>query len=329
MKAVIITADGGPDVLEVREVSTPKLSTPESIRVKVRAAALNRADILQRRGLYPPPPGYSKDIPGMEFAGEVEQVGSNVTQWKIGQRVFGITGAGAQAEYVVVPASNVAAIPQNLDWPEAGAVPEVFVTAHDALFTRANLKSGENVLVHAVGSGVGLAAIQLARAAGARVFGTSRTIDKLERAGPFGLSGSFAVGKDPLELVPILKEWSGNRGIDVVLELVGAPYLEANLQTLASKGRIVLVGMTGGSRVSLDLLTVMQKRATLVGTVLRARSDDEKAEAVRLFARDVIPLLESGDVKPVIDRVYKLEEVRKAHERMEANENFGKIVLVN
>ncbi|HKO43212.1 MAG TPA: NAD(P)H-quinone oxidoreductase [Pyrinomonadaceae bacterium] len=328
MKAVVITAPGGPDVLDVREVPAPELQNPDSIRVKVHAAALNRADILQRRGLYPAPPGYPQDIPGMEFAGEVETLGRNVTQWKTGQRVFGITGAGAQAEYVVVPASSVAEIPPNLDWPEAGAVPEVFVTAHDALFTRANLQAGENVLVHAAGSGVGLAAIQLARACGANVFGTSRTSEKLERAKPFGLSGSFTAGNDPLALVSVLRTWSEGRGVDVVLELVGAPYLEANLQALAQKGRIVLVGMTGGSRVTLDLLAVMQKRATLVGTVLRSRSDEEKAEAISLFAEQVVPLLASGEVKPVIDRVYKLEEVRQAHRRMEANENFGKIVLV-
>jgi NADPH:quinone reductase-like Zn-dependent oxidoreductase len=196
------------------------------------------------------------------------------------------------------------------------------------LFTRAHLQAGENVLVHAAGSGVGLAAIQLARAAGANVFGTSRTSEKLEKAKPIGLSGSFTAGDDPLAFVSALKRWSADRGVDVVLELVGAPYLEANLQALAQKGRIVLVGMTGGSRVTLDLLAVMQKRATLVGTVLRARSDEEKGLAVSLFAEHVVPLLQSADVVPVIDSVYKLEDVREAHQRMEANENFGKIVLV-
>ena len=328
MKAVVITAHGGPDALDVRDVPAPELPTPDSIRVKVRAAALNRADILQRRGFYPAPPGYPQDIPGMEFAGEVEQVGSSVTQWETGQRVFGITGAGAQAEYVVVPANNVAEVPSNLDWPEAGAVPEVFITAHDALFTRANLQPGENVLIHAAGSGVGLAGIQLARAFGANVFGTSRTSQKLERAKPLGLSGSFTVGNDLLALVSALKTWSADHGVDVVLELVGAPYLEANLQALAQKGRIILVGMTGGSRARLDLLAVMQKRATLVGTTLRGRSDKEKASAVSLFAKQVVPLLQSGEVVPVIDSVYKLQDVRAAHQRMEANENFGKIVLV-
>lgn len=328
MKAVVITAHGGPDALDVRDVPAPELPTPESIRVKVRAAALNRADILQRRGFYPAPPGYPQDIPGMEFAGEVEQVGSSVTQWETGQRVFGITGAGAQAEYVVVPANSVAEIPSNLDWPEAGAVPEVFITAHDALFTRANLQPGENVLIHAAGSGVGLAGIQLARAFGANVFGTSRTSQKLERAKPLGLSGSFTVGNDLLALVSALKTWSADHGVDVVLELVGAPYLEANLQALAQKGRIILVGLTGGSRATLDLLAVMQKRATLVGTTLRGRSDEEKASAVSLFAKQVVPLLQSGEIVPVIDSVYKLEDVREAHQRMEANENFGKIVLV-
>jgi len=328
MKAVVITAHGGPEVLEVREVEAPDLRTPDSLRVRVRAAGLNRADVLQRRGLYPAPAGYPQDIPGLEFAGEVDAIGDDVQTWKVGQRVFGITAGGAQAEYVVVPANHVAEIPENPDWPEAGALPEVFITAHDALFARASLRKGEIVLVHAAGSGVGLAAIQLARSAGARVFGTSRTAAKLERAKPYGLDEAVVVSGDPNEFAAKIKDWTGGRGVDVIVDLVGAPYLEANLNALAEKGRIVLVGTTGGARAMLDFSAVMQKRATIVGTVLRARSTEEKATAVRLFAEQVVPLLVSGEVKPVIDRVYKLDEVREAHARMESNESFGKLVLL-
>ena len=328
MKAVVITAHGGPEVLEVRDVASPELPAPDLIRVKVYAAGLNRADILQRRGRYPAPAGYPRDIPGLEFAGEVDAVGDDVQTWKTGQRVFGITAGGAQAEYVVVPGSHVAEIPQNLDWPTAAAVPEVFITAHDALFARANLQAGETVLIHAAGSGVGLAAIQLARAAGARAFGTSRTADKLERAKEYGLNEAVVVNENPGDFAAKIKDWTDGRGVNVIGALVGAPYLEANLDALAPKGRIVLVGTTAGSRATLDFSVVMQKRATIVGTVLRARSTEEKASAVSLFAEQVVPLLVSGDVKPVIDRVYKLHDVREAHERMESNKSFGKIILL-
>lgn len=192
MKAVVIKAHGGIEGLEVREVETPARPTADRVRVRVRAAGQNRADVLQRMGHYPAPPGYSQDIPGLEFAGEVDEVGEDVRAWKSGQRVFGITAGGAQAEYVVVPENHLAEIPANLDWAEAAAAPEAFITAHDALFTRAKLRPGETMLVHAAGSGVGTAAIQLARAAGVKAYGTSRTVDKLERAKEYGLSEGIA-----------------------------------------------------------------------------------------------------------------------------------------
>jgi putative PIG3 family NAD(P)H quinone oxidoreductase len=327
MKAVVITTHGGAEGLEVREVDTPPLPTADRVRIRVRAAGLNRADILQRLGHYPAPLGYPQSIPGLEFAGVVEQIGNEVRTWKQGQRVFGLTGGGAQAEYVVVPENHLAEIPANLDWAEAAAVPEVFITAHDALFTRANLRPGETMLVHAAGSGVGTASIQLARAAGARAFGTSRTADKLERAKEFGLNGAVVIHDDPVVLVEAVKNWTGGRGINVILDLVGAKYLAANLRVLAAKGRLVLVGTTAGAEGIVDLSTVMSKRLTIVGTMLRARSAEEKATATRLFAEEVVPLLADGKIRPVVDRVYKLEEIREAHTRMESNESFGKIVL--
>jgi NADPH2:quinone reductase len=328
MKAITITAAGGPEVLQISAVETPPPPTADRVRVRVHAAGLNRADVYQRRGYYPAPPGYPQNIPGLEFAGEVEAIGEAVWNWKIGQRVFGITAGGAQAEFVVVPQNHLAEIPENLDWPEAAAVPEVFITAHDALFTRANLRPGESMLVHAAGSGVGTAAIQLASVAGATTFGTSRTADKLERAKAFGLTNAVAVGGDPQTMVPPVMEWTRGRGVNVIIDLVGAAYLEANLNVLASHGRLVLVGTTAGAKATFDISLAMGKRLTIVGTMLRGRSLEEKATATRLFAEQVVPLLAAGTVRPVIDRVYKMEEIRDAHLRMEGNESFGKIVLV-
>lgn len=327
MRVVTIVRHGGVEGLEVHEVPTPANPTADRVRVRVRAAALNRADLLQRLGRYPAPLGFPSDIPGLEFAGEVDAVGPEVREWKAGQRVFGIIGGGAQAEFVVVPANQLAEIPSNLNWIEAAAVPEAFITAHDALFTQAELKIGETVLVHAAGSGVGTAAVQLARAAGVRVFGTSRTADKLQRATEYGLSASVAVGSDPARLIDPVREWTGGNGVDVVLDLVGAAYLEANLAALADQGRLIFVGTTSGAQATVNIGVVMSKRLQLRGTVLRARSGEEKARATSLFVRHVVPLLAEGSVKAVVDSVYKMEEVRDAHLRLESNQSFGKIVL--
>jgi NADPH:quinone reductase len=328
MKAVVITQPGGPEVLEIREVSDPSLPANDQVMVRVRASALNRADILQRKGRYPAPPGFPPDIPGLEFAGEVVEIGSEVTSWRSGDRVFGISGGGAQAEYLTTPANHLTAIPPNLDWPNAAAVPEVFITAHDALFTQAALQPGENVLIHAAGSGVGTAAIQLTAACGAKAFGTTRSSEKLQRANELGLSGGVVIEDDPLVLVDAIKQLTEGRGVNVILDLVGAGYLETNLKCLAPKGRVMLVGTTSGNQATLNFGLMLSKRLTLHGTVLRGRSDEEKAAATTAFARDVVPLLANGTVKPVIDRIYKLSEIREAHRRMESNENFGKIVVL-
>lgn len=328
MKAVTIVHHGGVEGLEVREVETPARPTANRVRVRVRAAALNRADVLQRMGRYPAPPGFPKDIPGLEFAGEVDDVGSDVRGWRSGQRVFGIIGGGAQAEFVVVPEDQIAVIPPNLAWAEAAAVPEAFITAHDALFTQARLQLGETVLVHAAGSGVGTAAIQLARAAGAKVFGSSRTDWKLKRASQYGLNDSIVLQENPAVLADAVRGWTGGLGVNVILDLVGAAYLEANLNSIASEGRIMLVGTTSGSQATLDFGKIMSKRLRIAGTVLRSRSAAEKAKASRLFATHVVPLLADGAVQPVIDKIYQLGQVREAHARLESNESFGKVVLL-
>jgi putative PIG3 family NAD(P)H quinone oxidoreductase len=328
MRAVTITSFGGVDVLEIRDVAEAPPATLDRVRVRVRAAGLNRADILQRLGRYPAPPGYSQEIPGIEFAGEVESIGEEVREWKIGDRVFGIIGGGGQAEYLTVPANHLARIPDNLDWAQAAAVPEVFMTAHDALFTQCEVTIGDTVLIHAAGSGVGTAAIQLVRAAGAFAYGTSRTADKLERATEFGLNSSIAVDRDPEAFAHAVDEWTGGAGVNVVLDLVGSAYLQANLQSLATRGRLIFVGTTSGSKAEIDYGIVMRKRLKIMGTSLRTRSAEEKATATRLFAEQVVPLLESGQVRPVIDEVFKIADVRAAHERIESNETFGKVVLM-
>jgi putative PIG3 family NAD(P)H quinone oxidoreductase len=328
MKAIVITSFGGVDVLEIHDVSQAPPATLDRVRVRVRAAGLNRADILQRLGRYPAPPGYPQEIPGIEFAGEVESIGPEVRDWRIGDRVFGIIGGGGQAEYVTVPANHLARVPDNLDWAQAAAVPEVFMTAHDALFTQCRVTIGEHVLIHAAGSGVGTAAIQLVSAAGAFAYGTSRTADKLERAKQFGLTSSIVIEGDPAAFAEAARGWTGGAGVNVVLDLVGSAYLQANLQSLAIKGRLIFVGTTSGSKAEIDYGIVMSKRLKIMGTSLRTRSAEEKATATRLFEQQVVPLLASRQVRPVVDSVFKIEDVRAAHERIESNESFGKVVLI-
>jgi len=326
MKAVFINQFGGPENLEIREVPDPPVPSGRQLLVRVKAAGLNRADLIQRRGNYPPPPGYSPNIPGLEFAGEVSEVGDAVTGFHSGERVFGIVAGEAQAEFVLTGERILAKIPDNLSFVEAAAVPEVFITAHDAIFTQAGLKKGETLLIHAVGSGVGLAGLQLAKAAGAIVFGTSRTEGKLEKCREFGLDSGIVTAKPP-EFADIVRERSGGNGVDVILDLVGAAYFQQNLESLALEGRLVLVGLTAGSTAQFNLAIALYKRLKIIGTALRARSLKEKAEVTGRFARDVIPLLADGTVRPNVDKVFPVEDVRAAHEYLESNESFGKVIM--
>jgi NADPH:quinone reductase-like Zn-dependent oxidoreductase len=249
-----------------------------------------------------------------------------VRDFAVGDRVFGIAGGGAHAELLAIPARTAARAPGTLSWTDAGAIPEAFITAHDALVTQAKLSRGERVLIHAVGSGVGLAAIQVARAVGAIPFGTSRTADKIERARPLGLERGAALA-DAGQLASVADTWAP-RGFDVVLDLVGGAYTPASIATLATRGRVMLVGLVAGATASFDLRRILSRRITLIGTVLRARSDDEKASATQAFVRDLGTLLEDGTLRGVVDRVFPLSEIASAHRRMESNESFGKVVLV-
>jgi putative PIG3 family NAD(P)H quinone oxidoreductase len=324
MKAVYIREFGAVEHLEVRDVSDPPKPDGKQVLVRVRAAGLNRADLLQRKGLYPPPAGYSPNIPGLEFAGEVAEVGDEVDQWSVGDRVFGITAGEAQAEYLLTDERLLARIPDNLDFDQAAAVPEVFITAHDAVFTQCKLQAGEWLLIHAVGSGVGLAGLQLAKANGASVAGTSRTQDKLDRCKEFDLDLPL-LAREP-KFAERIRQVTG-AGANVVLDLVGGNYFPESLESLAIKGRLVIVGLTAGRKSEFDLGMALSKRAQIIGTALRGRSIDEKAAAIEKFIGEVVPLLESGAVKPNLDRVFSVDEVREAHRYLESNESFGKVVL--
>ena len=322
MRAAIITQPGGPEVLEIHVVEKPEPSG-EQVRVRVRASGINRADLLQRAGGYPAPAGSPANIPGLEFAGEVDAVGPLVTMWKPGQRVMGLVGGGAQAEYIVSHEGLLVEIPRNLDFIQAASVPEVFMTAHDALFTQAGLQMGERVLIHAVGSGVGTAAIQLAHAAGATTFGTSRTPDKLRHAKELGMDAGISDQNFADEVNSLTR----GEGVHVIIDFMGATYMEQNLQALAMWGRLVFLATMGGVQAQVNIGMLMGKRIALRGVTMRTRTLEEKLAVTRRFATNVVPLLASGMVKPVIDTVFPLEEISEAHRIMGENKNFGKLVV--
>jgi len=324
MKAVYITEFGGTENLEIREVADPPKPRGSEVLIRVRAAGLNRADLMQLRGSYPPPAGYSPNIPGLEFAGEVIETGETA-KFRLGDRVFGITAGEAQAELLLSDERVLAKIPENLSFNEAAAIPEVFITAHDAVFTQARLIRGETLLVHAVASGVGLAALQMAKAKGATVIGTSRTADKLQRCKQFGLDHAIAT-TEPKFAGEVMGS-TGGRGADVILDLVGGPYFPENLAAAATKGRIMLVGLTGGRNSEFSLGVALFKRLRIIGTVLRGRTIEEKSEATRAFDKEVVPLLADGRAKPNLDRVFPADEVREAYEYLGSNKSFGKVVL--
>lgn len=318
MKALVITKPGGPEVLEVRERPTP-VPTGDEILVRVWSAGLNRADLMQRAGVYPPPPDCPQDVPGLEYCGTIEAVGPDVRSREVGQRVFGLVGGGAQAEYVVTREALSVLVPDAVSDTEGGGVPEAYITAHDALYAQGSLRTGDRVLIHAVGSGVGIAALQLAKAAKCKVFGTSRNTEKLQKAKALGLDVCIDVRTDAFE------EFA--RDVDVIIDFIGAPYFENNIASLAVRGTLVIVSTLGGNSATLSLRWLMRRRLRVVGTMLRARPYDEKVDATRAFERDVFPLLASGAIRAPIDRVFKLEEAAAAHRYIEENRNFGKVIF--
>ena len=325
MKAVVNTRAGGREVLEIQQRPDP-VPAPSQVRIRVHASALNRADISQRLGRYPAPAGSPQDIPGLEYSGEIDALGSGVSTWEVGDRVMGIVGGGAHAEMLLAHEAELMAIPSGLSYENAAAIPEVFLTAYDAVFEQLEMSAGQTLLVHAVGSGVGTAAVQMTRVAGIKTIGTSRSQGKLERARDLGLDHGVAATDDdwPRKVLAL----TDGKGVDGVLDLVGASYLAGNLECLALRGRLISVGLTAGSSATLDMRLLMRKRLTIIGTVLRSRGPEEKIPLIQNFSAGMLPLFDDGQLRPIVDSVCSFDDIRAAHERMESNDTFGKVVLV-
>lgn len=319
MKAIVITNPGSPEVLQMSDVAMPKPGKGE-VLIKVKAAGVNRADCVQRQGNYPAPKDCPKDIPGLEYAGIIED--ENGSDFNKGDKVFGLVGGGSYAEYIVAHARTVSLFPEKLSFVEAAALPEAFVTAYDAMVAQGKLMSGQKVLINAAGSGVGIAAMQIAEALGANYAGTVRSASKAEKLSDYKNIIVAPDGKISAKVLEIFPS-----GVDLVVELVGGDYINEDLNCLASRGKIILIGLLAGRKTEIDLGKVLSKRATIRGTTLRARPLEEKIEAALLLQKNISPLFESGKFKGFIDHVLPLAKAAKAHEIMEANQNLGKIVL--
>lgn len=323
MRAVVLDGYGGPEVLVLRDVPDPDPG-PEEVVVEVVATALNRADLLQRRGLYAGPTYAGHEIPGLEYAGRVVAAGDRVAGLAVGDEVMGIVSGGGYAERLAVHERQTMAVPASVGLADAAAVPEVFLTAWDALVVQGGLTSGRTALVHAGASGVGTAAIQLCRAVGARVVVTA-SAGKLDRCRDLG--ADLAVDYREEDFVAAVKDLTGGRGADVVLDVVGGAYLPRNVDAVAVRGRIVQVGAMDPKPVPFSPGSLLPKRASLIGTVLRARPVEEKIASTRRFADEVLPLFDRGPLRPVIDARFPLDRVADAHVHMESNANVGKILV--
>ena len=324
MKAIIRTGDGGPEVLQLAEVPAPT-PTATQLLVDVHATALNRADLIQRRGGYPPPPGES-EILGLEIAGTVSEVGDAVAD-KIskGDRVFGLVGGGGYAEQALIDYRMAMPIPDSWSFEQAAAVPEVFFTANENIFTLGKLSAGETILIHAGGSGVGSAGIQISRHAGATVFVTAGTPEKIDKCKALG--ATEGINYKTTDFVAEIQRLTDGQGVDVVLDFIGAPYLERNLSILKTKGRLLQVGLIAGATAEINLGAVMRNRLQIIGSVMRPQSIDEKIAITHRFVERWLPELKRGVLQPIIDTVFPLAEAQQAHAYMEANRNFGKILL--
>jgi putative PIG3 family NAD(P)H quinone oxidoreductase len=325
MRAVIYEGAGGPEIITIGEVPKPEVGK-DHIRVRVHAAGLNRADLIQRRGQYPAPHGWPANIPGLEYAGEVEAVRPGVTRWKVGDRVMGLVGGGAQAEMVVVHQDEVLPIPPALSYAEAAAIPEAFLTAFDALVTRARLQTGERVLIHAAGSGIGTAAAQIAKHLGATVLGTSRSGDKLARALIYGLDVGIDTSRTPF------REAVGEP-VHVVLDVLGGSAFADNMAVLAPRGRLIMLGFLAGSGTDADLGPILRKRLEVIGTMMRTRGLEERIPLIREFGQRMLPLFtpradQGAPLRPVLERTYPMTQLADAHRVLEGNATFGKIVVV-
>ena len=319
MRAARLKEPSGPDGLLIEDVPAP-VPGARQIRVQVKATALNRADLLQTMGLYPAPPGVPADIPGMEYAGTVEALGAGVTRWKLGDRVMGLVGGGAWAEQLITHEREALAVPAQLSFEQAAAIPEAFITAFDALTLQAGMRAGHTVLIHAVGSGVGTAAVQWAKAVGAKTIGTGRTASKLDRVRPLGLDVALLIDGQAPAFADQVKA-------DVALDLVGGNYLPETIEAMAHGGVVMLVGLTAGITAELPLRTILTRRLRIQGTTLRGRTLEEKIAIAEAFAEQVLPFFIAGKLNPVVGETVKLSDVKAALNRLAANETFGKTVV--
>lgn len=323
MTVIEITEPGGPEKLAVNHRPVPQ-PAPGEVLIKVATAGVNRPDCLQRQGGYPPPPGAS-DIPGLEVAGNIVALGEGVTEWRISDEVCALLTGGGYAEYCVAPAPQCLPIPAGLNLSQAAALPETFFTVWSNVFDRARLQPGEILLVHGGTSGIGTTAIQLAKALGSRVFATVGGVEKMQPC--LDLGAERVINYREEDFVQVIKEATNNRGVNVILDMVGGDYVQRNLSVLAVEGRLVFIAFLRGARVELNLAPVMMKRLTITGSTLRVRPVADKAPIAQALYQRVWPLLANGTVKPVIDRIFPLTEAAAAHALMESNRHVGKILL--
>ena len=324
MLAIEIREPGGPEVLVPAERPQPRAG-PGEVLIKVSAAGVNRPDLLQRQGQYPPPPGAS-DIPGLEVAGTAVAIGTSAGGWREGDRVCALVAGGGYAQYCVAPAPQCLPVPKGLDFTAAAAMPETFFTGWTNVFDRGRLTQGETLLVHGGSSGIGTTAIQLARARGARVFATAGTAVKCEACERLGAERCINYRSDDFALE--LKQLTGGRGVDVILDMVGAAYFSRNIEVLATEGRLVEIAVLHGARADLDILAVLRRRLVITGSTLRPRTVAEKGAIAAALGREVWPLVESGQVRPVIHATFPLASAAEAHRVMESGSHIGKLVLI-
>ena len=323
MKAIVLREHGGPEVLQIEDVPSPVFGA-EDILVSVAATALNRADLLQRMGFYPNPFPQGPEIPGLEFAGTVKAVGERVTSWKVGDKVMGVVSGGAYAEELVLHERQAMAVPAGMSLHDAAAIPEVFITAWDALVVQGGLTSGRWAMVHAGASGVGTAGIQIAKAIGARIIVTCSS-GKVQSCKDLG--ADVVVDYSSQDFVEEVQRATNGAGVDVILDVIGGEYVERNVASLAVKGHIIQVGVMAGKPLPFNVGLLLGKRASITGTVLRARPLDEKIAITQRFIAEMLPLFDSGELKPVIDSSYSIADIAKGHEFMATNGNVGKIVI--
>jgi len=324
MKAIIITQPGGPEVLQSAEKPVPAYAANE-VLVKVMAAGVNRPDVAQRKGNYPPPEGAPKDIPGLELAGIVTEVGTDVTRWKTGDKVCALVIGGAYAEYCNVPEGQCLPVPDNLSFAEAASLPETFFTVWSNVFDRVNLQPGESLLVHGGSSGIGVTAIQIAKALGSIVYVTAGSADKCKFCEALGADKAINYKEEKFN--EAINELTNGKGIDVILDMIGGNYTPLNIQCLADDGRLVVINTMKGKDVQVDLAAIMRKRLVITGSMLRSRDVAFKSAIAQKLEEHIWPLMAAGRIKPVIYKTFPADEAAQAHTLMESSEHMGKIVL--